>query len=129
MELPEIYLLLAECQARTRDYSGAVHTLEILRQHRMPATAAAVPSAVTHDPDQLLRFIMDERLREFAGLGLHWFVMRRLSADPLFGQTDYTHILYNADGSKTEFHLKPERFVLKLPPKILLANPTMQDNP
>lgn len=127
--LPEIYLLLAECQARTEDESGAVRTLEVLRKHRMAALAAAVPANSASDPVKLLQFIMEERLREFAGLGLHWFVMRRLSVDPLFGQADYTHTLYNADGTTTVFTLKPERFVLKIPPKILLANPGMQDNP
>lgn len=127
--LPEIYLLLAECKARTQDYSGAVQTLEILRKHRMPPATAAVPAAVASNPSRLLQFVMDERLREFAGLGLQWFVMRRLSVDPLFKQSIYTHMLYNADGTSTVFTLKPERFVLKLPPKILLANPSMQDNP
>lgn len=129
VNLPEIYLLLAECQVRTQDESGAVQTLEIFRKHRMPPAAATVPANIASDPSLLLQFVMDERLREFAGLGLHWFVMRRLSVDPAFSPPVYTHTLYNVDGSSTTFTLKPERFVLKIPPKILLANPDMQDNP
>lgn len=129
VNLPEIYLLLAECKVRTQDLDGAVQTLEVLRKHRMPVAAAGVPSNIASDPAGLLQFVLDERLREFAGLGLHWFVMRRLSVDTQFKQPAYTHTLYNEDGTSTVYTLKPERFVLKLPPKILLANPGMQDNP
>jgi hypothetical protein len=72
---------------------------------------------------------MDERLREYAGLGVRWFDMRRLSVDPLFGNSSYSHTLYQADGTTATYQLRPERFVLKIPPRMLLTNPGMDDNP
>jgi hypothetical protein len=127
--IPEIYLLIAECRARLNDLEGAVNILEEFRRHRMPPADAAVPAAVASDPMKLLQFVMDERLREFAGLGFHWFDMRRLSVDPLFSHPAYTHTLRQPDGTITTYTLQPARLVLKIPPKILLANPGMEDNP
>lgn len=127
--VPEIYLLAAECKARLKDLPGAVAMLEQLRVKRMPEADAAVPSAIAGDQLQLLRFVMDERLREYAGLGVRWFDMRRLSVDPLFGNPSYNHTLYQADGTTTVYPLRPERLVLKIPPRMLLTNPGMDDNP
>lgn len=127
--LPEIYLLLAECKARNSDSQGAKEMLEILRSNRMPASAAAVPRSVLADKKRLLQFIIEERLREFALLGYRWFDMRRLAADPLIGNTTFSHTLYNANGSTTVFTFRPERFALKIPPRILNTNPGMEDNP
>lgn len=127
--LPEIYLLMAECKARNDDSGGATNALEVLRKNRMPASAATVPESVASDKKRLLQFIMDERLREFALLGYRWFDMRRLAKDPLIGSTQFNHTLYNADGSTTIYPFRPERFVLKIPPRILNTNPGMEDNP
>lgn len=127
--VPEIYLLIAECKARENDRDGAVTALEQLRSKRMPPADAAVPAPVAADQLLLLQFVIEERLREFAGLGVRWFDMRRLSVDPLFSTPAYTHTLHQADGSTTVYNLELERFVLKIPPKILLSNPGMDDNP
>lgn len=127
--VPEIYLLLAECKVRQDDLPGSVTALEQLRAKRLPGADADVPSAIAGDKMQLLQFVMDERLREYAGLGVRWFDMRRLSVDPLFGNSSYTHTLYQADGTTTAYELRPERFVLKIPPRMLLTNPGMDDNP
>lgn len=127
--VPETYLLLAECKARLNDLSGAKDALEALRRNRMPVADAAVPSAVAGSRQPLLQFVMEERLREFAGLGFRWFDMRRLSVDPLFNTPAYTHTLRQADGTATVYTLRPERFTLKIPPRILLTNPGMEDNP
>lgn len=127
--VPDMYLLLAECQTRLNDLPAAKTTLEALRRHRMPQADAAVPAAIAGNPQQLLQFVMEERLREFAGLGFRWFDMRRLSVDPLFTSPSYTHTLRRPDGTATVYELRPERFVLKIPPRILLTNPGMEDNP
>lgn len=127
--VPEIYLLLAECQVRLNDPDGAQSTLKELRSNRMPPSDAAVPPAAMVNQQLLLKFVMEERLREFAGLGFRWFDMRRLSVDPLFSTNVYEHTLRMADGSSSVYNLEPERFVLKIPPKILLANPGLEDNP
>lgn len=127
--VPEIYLLIAECKARMNDRQGAATVLEQFRANRMPPADAPVPPAVTADQMQLLQFIIDERLREYAGLGFRWFDVRRLSVDPLFSNHSYTHTLYHTDSTTTVYSLEPNRLVLKIPPRILLANPGMEDNP
>ncbi|MFC3196717.1 RagB/SusD family nutrient uptake outer membrane protein [Parapedobacter deserti] len=126
-QLPDLYLLLAEARARTNDLSGAREALITLRSKRMPAaTAADVPET----REALIRFIIDERRREFATLGFRWFDMRRLSVDPLFAGASYTHTLYDATGEvKATFHLKPERFVLRFSEKLLTQSPQLVNNP
>ncbi len=131
VSLPDIYLLKAECKARLDDFSGARTDLESFREKRMPLANASVPSNVV-TKEQWLRFIMDERTREFSVMGFRWFDMRRLSVDPLFRNDTYTHIQYSATGQDNDiisFPLTQDRFTLRLPGKIISENPGMQDNP
>lgn len=127
--LPDVILLRAECRARSNDLAGSVEDLERLRNKRMPASDAIVPASVSGDQQALLQFVLDERIREFASLGVRWFDMRRLSVDPLFESLEFKHQVIAEDGSIQEISLPKERLVLKIPPKILLENPGMQDNP
>jgi hypothetical protein len=132
IQLPDLYLMRAECEARLNNVSAAQADLETLRQHRMPAAKAAVPSDTLTNQTALIQYVLDERIREFAAEGYRWWDMRRLSVDPLFAGTVYTHTLYNDDaqGSSTIYTLKqPDRLTLKLTPALLLANPGMTDNP
>ncbi len=130
LELAELYLLNAECKARTGDLTGAVTDVETLRRHRMPVADAAVPPAIAGDKNALIRFIIDERVREFALDGYRWFDMRRLSADPLFAGITFTHTMFNGDGTSTTYTLRqPVRLVMKFPRYYTDANPDMPDNP
>ncbi|GAB1473511.1 hypothetical protein MASR2M69_09520 [Bacteroidota bacterium] len=118
--LPDLYLMRAECKARTNDLTGAKSDLETLRKTRMPLADAIVP--VT-SKDAMIRFVLDERVREFAGTGMRWFDMRRLSTDPDYNNIDYTRPF----GSET-LTLQNKRLTMKIPAKILLYNPNMVDN-
>lgn len=130
MLIPDIYLLRAECKVRTNDLSGAVADVETLRKNRMPLTDSKIPSLIAEDQLSLLNFVLEERIREFAVSGTRWFDMRRLSVDPLFENSTYTHILYSENGEiKETFTLKPDRFVLRFPQKVIDENPGMQNNP
>jgi len=131
IRVSELYLLRAEVKARMDDLDGAVADLEFFRQHRMPAADAGVPAAAAAAKLPLLQFIMEERIREFAVQGYRWFDMRRLSVDPLFTTTAYQHQVYAETGDLEQtFTLDaPNRFVFRIPPKILAENPNMQDNP
>jgi len=129
VQLPDLYLLRAECRCRTNDLTGAKADVEALRIRRMPAADAPVPSATATQQLSLLKFILDERIREYAVEGYRWFDMRRLSVDPLFASTTYTHTLYSATGTATTFQLKPERLTLRLPQKIIDQNPNIENNP
>lgn len=129
--LPDLYLMRAELKARANDLTGAVQDLEVLRHKRMPSNIASVPTEVTSDKDALVRFILEERIREFATSGMRWMDMRRLSVDPDYANTvDYTHELYDADGNVVAtYTLKPERFALKFGERMLAQNKGLVENP
>lgn len=125
--LPDLYLLNAECKARTGDSSGAASDVFKLRSSRMPAAEAKIPEGLT--PKQMIEFILNERVREFAVQGYRWFDMRRLSVDPLFSGTTYTHTHYLSADQKETFTLRPERFTMRFPKIVIDQNPGMQNNP
>ncbi|MDO6432346.1 RagB/SusD family nutrient uptake outer membrane protein [Flavitalea sp. BT771] len=129
IELNEMYLIKAECEARTGDLANAVTDVETLRQNRMPAGDAPVSGAITGDQAALTKFIIEEREREFAFTGFRWFDMRRLSVDPLFAGATYTHTLYDPAGNKIYTLKQPERWVLQIPATYIEANPGMVNNP
>lgn len=138
LQLPDLYLLSAECKARTNDLSGAVADLEALRRKRIRTkdangntiTDALVPASIAGNQTALIRFVIDERIREFAMEGYRWFDMRRLSVDPLFAGAVFTHTIYNANGTTTVYTMdQPKRLVMKLPRIITDSNPDMQNNP
>ncbi|MNT60300.1 SusD family protein [compost metagenome] len=121
-----MYLMRAELKARTQDVAGAKADLETLRAKRMSTNI----SVNITDPTAMIKFVIDERLREFALQGFRWFDMRRLSVDPIFVGTTYKHEALSETGNViATFPLKPERFTLRIPQKVLLANPGMNDNP
>ena len=131
MTLPDVYLMRAEVKARLNDLTGARADIEALRSKRMPTADAPVPTGIAADRISLVKFILEERIREFAALGYRWFDMRRLSVDPEFKSTvKYQHVLYTGTGNVTKtFTLRPERLTFRIPPKVLAENPGMQDNP
>lgn len=128
--IPDMYLMSAELKARLNDLSGAVADLEALRSKRMPSAIATVPSGIASNKENLVRFILDERIREFATSGMRWMDMRRLSVDPVYSNTvKYTHKLYDDDGNVVEtYTLKPERFALKFGERMLAENKGLKEN-
>lgn len=129
VQMAELYLLRAEAKARLNDLTGAVTDVEFLRAKRMPAADVSIESAVAGNQASLIRFIFEERLREFAQEGYRWDDMRRMSVDPVFPPSTYQHILFKTTGAQEIYTLKPERLVMKLPPVLLQSNPGFQDNP
>lgn len=132
VELSDMYLLRAECKARLNDLAGAKIDVEALRVKRMPAGSSAVPTTISSDQQALIRFIIDERMREYAFTGFRWLDMRRLSVDPLFSSTTYTHTVYLVAGAPTAitmYNLRPARLTQRIPQYIMAFNPEMQNNP
>ena len=126
--IPELYLLRAECKARLNDLTGAKTDLETLRVKRMSAADATVPATLTQP--QMIQFVLNERIREYALQGFRWFDMRRLSVDPLYSAITYTHTEYSATGAvSATYPLRPERYTLQFPQAVMDQNPGMQNNP
>jgi len=130
IELSDLILLRAEVKARLNDLPGAKADVEMLRRNRMPAIDAPVPTTVITGPD-LVKFIIEERQREYACEGPRWLDMRRLSVDPLHAVQNIIHPLYTADGTTISrtFTLRPTRLTLRIPDNILQLNPAITDNP
>lgn len=130
VELNDLLLLKAEAEARTGAIQDAAADVASLRNKRIPPAEAAVPASAKADQASMVRFIIEERIREFAVEGHRWFDMRRLSTDPIFsGQPAATHIVYQDATTGTNFTLKSERLTLRIPPSYLTQNPGMVDNP
>lgn len=131
LELSELYLLRAECKARLNDLSGAIQDLEFLRKNRMPSADAAVASSIAGNQTTLIKFILEERIREFANEGYRWFDMRRISVDPnaqIATTLKMTHTSYDDSNTSTVYTLRPERLTLRFPQTYMNANPGMQNN-
>ena len=72
IRLPEMYLIKAECQMQLNDNSGALTTLNQLRQVRaIPGKDNLIKGTVTMD------VIMDERCLELIGEQHRWFDLKR----------------------------------------------------
>jgi hypothetical protein len=131
INVSDIYLLKAECKSRLGNLNGAVSDIQSFRLNRMPAADVPVPSAVAADQVALTKFILEERIREFAVLGSRWFDMRRLSVDPVYKLTvGTTHAVYDSNGNiAATYTLKPERLTFRFPQYITAANPDLMQNP
>ena len=131
INVPDIYLLRSECRSRLGDTQMATTELESFRKNRMPDADAIIPTAISNDKIALTKFILDERIREFAFSGDRWFDMRRLSVDPDYKHTiGTTHRIYDENGNiSATFNLKPERLTLRIPLYIMTTNPGMPQNP
>lgn len=129
--LPDLYLMRAEARARTNDLTGAVQDVQALRVKRTSATAAPVPTSIAGNQQALVRFILDERIRELFYTGARWLDMRRLSQDPIYkDHVKYSHDLFNDAGDVVKsFTLKPERFALKFGEVVLGTSKGLQENP
>lgn len=129
VRVPDIYLLRAECKARINNLSDAIADIEFLRMHRMAPADATVPNGLSQD--DLIKYVIEERTREFALKAELWYDMRRLWNDPLFqDKKPYVHTIYEADGSvKETFTLVEDRLVLRFTDKVIADNPGMINNP
>ena len=130
--LSDVELMKAECEARTNDITAALRTLVAFRKLRMPSADADVNIT---DKSTLIKFIIDERVREFAVYGYRWYDMRRLSVDDLFKDKVYQHIQYNAASVKPQpepletYTLDPKRLTMRFDFVVANANPGMTNNP
>ena len=112
---PDLFLMYAECLARTGNDDEAAALLEELRAARMPAANAAVPASLSGD--ELVRYAVAERMRENLGYGASWFDMRRLWADPLFQDMKQWYV--HTDGVQ-EYTLTEQRLVMRIPPSVMI---------
>jgi hypothetical protein len=134
INIPDIYLLKAECESRLGDLSNAVAGLVAFRKTRMQKdvpNAADVPANIASNKIALTKYILEERIREYATAGERWWDMRRLSVDDTYKSTvGMVHHQYDAAGNIVKsYPLKTDRLTFRFPQYIMNANPDMQQNP
>ena len=114
VNVPDLYLMYAECLARGGKDVQAGNVLKELRIHRMDASLAAAMGT------DLVVEVVNERIREYMGFGNLWFDMRRLWNDPRFQflKAYYTH----TDGEQT-YTLTEDRLTMEIPPIVLSWHP------
>lgn len=129
--VPDIYLLRTECKARLNKTTEAVNDLLAFRLNRMSVADAAISPTVAGDQKELVKFILQERIRELPLTGERWMDMRRLSVDPIYSNTvGNVHKIYDDQGKVIEtIALTPERLTLRFAPYITAANADMPQNP
>jgi hypothetical protein len=128
--LPELYLLRAECKARLNDLAGAKADVETLRLKRMPAADAPVPPAIASSQPALVKYILEERIREFASWDFAGSICVVCLLILFTVQLLIQHIFFIRPPELPQvFTLRPERMVLRFPQKLMNQNPGMQNNP
>ena len=118
--VPNLVLMLAECEARTNNLSTAEQMLLDFRQKRMPTANASFTYTTQKD---LVKIILEERQREYAATGMRWLDMRRLVDD-----TEYNNLRKTRTIDGQTYTLTRERLCLRIPPMTLQFNPNMIDN-
>lgn len=117
VDLSEVYLALAECEARAGSEDDARRVLTEFRSKRVRTGYEEIPATV-QTRDDLVRFCLEEQHREFMGRMQRYYNMRRLWNDPLFQQEKpITH----SDGTST-YTMQEDNLYLELPEGVLKWN-------
>lgn len=119
----EMYLLRAECHARKGDIEGAMSALETLRISRFTSGYDCRLSA-SSQKDAIER-VKEERLRELAFTGMHWFDLRRYQA---YGESvpTYTRTI---EGKTYTLEPGSNRYTLSIARYVIGKNPSIEQNP
>lgn len=123
VSLPDVYLMAAECYARAGEAAKALEYLNVLREHRIDKDKYVALSSA--DSDQVLRWVLEERMREFIATGHRWYDIRRLWNDPI-GSTmiEKTRTLNGETYTLTE-----ERLAVRIPEYVMQYHPDWEQNP
>ena len=128
MRVTEAYLNRAEANIRLFLKNGndalrtsALKDLNYLREHRFIQPYKDVEVA----NDKLLEFCLEERRKEFVSEDHRWFDLRRC------GMPELKHKYTITEGQIQEMRLEAgsDRYVLRIPLKVLEKNPALVQNP
>ncbi len=115
---PELFLTLAECEARIGSSVEALNLLNTLRDKRIENNVhiAGLTNA------QTLKLVLEERQREMPFLGSMRLVdLKRLDVTGDLRK----NLLHQVDGKTYEMSSSDARMILPVPPKVLSLNPSI----
>jgi hypothetical protein len=112
----EVYLVKAECLARSNNIAEAMNTLNTLLVNRWKA-GTFVPLTAS-DSTEALTLILEERRKELLMRGLRWQDLRRLNKDDRFAKT-LTRVL---DTGTFTLPANDLRYVLLIPSEVIAAS-------
>lgn len=131
-ELPELYMMLAECEARVGSFDNAVTLMEDYRKTRFADDAsAAVPAEAKADKNSLVKFILMERVLEYPAHGASVIDMKRLWNDPVVAdrKAQMTHPIYEAGAVTETFSLADiSDLTWKIPSTVMSFHSDWQNN-
>lgn len=126
-DLPDLYMMLAECEARVGSESDARSLMLEYRKARFDTDEhAAIPASVSSKED-LIKFIVNERTLEYIARGVSVIDMKRLWNDPLFAskKANFTHPIKGGD---TYSVTSEDQLTWKIPIKVFKFHPEWQNN-
>lgn len=119
---PEVYLTLAEAEARVGSTEKALQLIHTLQSHRMPAPQ----SWSGLSKEKALKVVLEERRRELAFIGvLRYIDLKRLNQDPQWAKSIHRTV----EGKELTLEPNNPLYQQPIPPKVLRFNPNMKDNP
>lgn len=118
----EMYLILAEAYVhKTDDIATSVEYLNELRCEKFMEDEYTNLKAADFNQNTLLKYIMEERRREFCFEGQRWFDLRRTNC-PAMERTGYEN--------EVAYLVKDDpRYVLQIPNREISVNPSIGTNP
>ncbi|UYQ91438.1 RagB/SusD family nutrient uptake outer membrane protein [Chitinophaga horti] len=127
LNVPEMYLVRAECNAREGLKNEALADINKLREHRItPAAYKAFTAAdFGNNNEQVLRFVLEERRRELAFTNMRVIDMKRLNKETRFQKT----VKHTAEGTEYELQPNSDKYLRQLWPNATVFNPDWQLNP
>ncbi|MBR1461944.1 MAG: RagB/SusD family nutrient uptake outer membrane protein [Prevotella sp.] len=125
----EMYLILAECQARLGDINGAMTTLNKLREKRIKNFD---PSKFTASNTQdMMEQIINERRKELL-FGFHRFWdLKRLNTEPEYAKTIVrTFPIVSTEVEHKTYTLRPDSrlYIIPFPENAISLNPNLTQN-
>ena len=125
----EVYLILAECQARLGDVNGAMSTLSKIREKRIKGFDASTVSA-SNQKDAMEQIITERRKELLFGFHRFWD-LKRLNTEPEFAKT-VTHMYPLATEGKQPqtYTLRPDSrlYIIPFPRTARERNPNLTLN-
>lgn len=120
VSLQEIYLILAECEARSAKGTAAQATayLDVLRNNRIVNNTSLVASS----KEEALRMALNERRREMAFWGhMRYIDLKRLNKEAAFAKT----VEHTLEGVTYSLPANDNRWIMPLPHSVREFNPSL----